>query len=87
MATIPTVEITGPAGRLIINEVDLSSYRARGYRLMTEPAPVESQNDVPLEKMLVSELKETANQMALDVSGMTKSEMVKAIRSAHDELK
>jgi len=37
--SLPTVEVIGPAGRLIINESNLPQYRTRGYRLMDEPAP------------------------------------------------
>lgn len=37
--SLPTVEVIGPAGRLIINESDLSQYRTRGYRLINESAP------------------------------------------------
>lgn len=41
--SLPTVEIVGPGGRLVINESDLEAYRARGYHLCSEPttAPVE----------------------------------------------
>jgi len=37
MAQITTVEVVGPAGRIVINEEDLARYRAMGYRLPDEP--------------------------------------------------
>lgn len=33
---VETVEVKGPAGRVVINKSDLSAYQARGYRLLCE---------------------------------------------------
>ena len=41
---IPTVAIEGPKGRLVINQCDLSVWRAKGYRLEGEAVP-EPQGD------------------------------------------
>lgn len=38
--TLKTVEVEGPAGRIVINEKDLPDYKERGYDLVKEePAP------------------------------------------------
>lgn len=34
METVPTVEVTGPAGNVIINESDLLAYTQRGYKIL-----------------------------------------------------
>jgi hypothetical protein len=31
-----TIEVEGPAGRIVINKHDLASYQERGYKLATE---------------------------------------------------
>lgn len=35
---VPTVEVIGAAGRIVINASDLGSYKGRGYKLATEVA-------------------------------------------------
>lgn len=37
--TLKTVEVEGPAGRIVINEKDLSDYKERGYDLVKEEEP------------------------------------------------
>lgn len=36
---LKTVEVEGPAGRIVINEKDLSDYKERGYDLVKEEEP------------------------------------------------
>ena len=39
MSNLPVIAVIGPAGRLVINEVELNDYRSRGYRPESEPEP------------------------------------------------
>ena len=57
-SVIPTVEIIGPKGRLVVNKDDLDTWRKKGYRLLTEPEhkeafPIASPSSPPLPKKIV----------------------------------
>jgi hypothetical protein len=36
MTSVPTIEVKGPAGKIVINAADLDKYRAKGYRPVEE---------------------------------------------------
>ena len=49
MAVIPTTEIVGPEGTLVINTVDLPEWKAKGYKTLEEHKQAASE-DVPKKK-------------------------------------
>jgi len=88
----PTVEVLGPAGKIVIDEGDLEAYRARGYQVSGEQASgtesgnegsadTETQESVCLADLTVPELKEKAAALGIEgYANMKKAELVEQIQ-------
>lgn len=93
---IPTVEITGgPAGRLVINQSQLSEYEAKGYHVVDGANPQNQSADdgndndsshAPVDnfdEMTIDQLKEYAQSNDIDLSGITlKADIIQAVRNS-----
>jgi len=45
MGTVKTIEVVGPAGRVVIAESDLPAWKRRGYKLKEQQLPENDSND------------------------------------------
>ncbi len=59
MAKIGTVEIVGPAGRVVVNESDLKEWQDKGYKLLDDKGD-EAEEGIELSDMTVAQLKQFA---------------------------
>lgn len=83
---IPTVEMTGKAGRLIVNADDTERFEKKGYRVVSGKA-AEKRAEVPsleaeLKRLTVAELEEYVEKNGIDMDlddFSKKSEKIAAI--------
>lgn len=91
MTSIPIIEMTGPAGRRIINEVDREMWERKGYKVIgSEPAKTDDggsktagDKGSELGNMTIVKLKAFAKEKNIDLGNSTKkADIVAAIEAA-----
>lgn len=89
MTSIPIIEMTGPAGRRIINEVDREMWERKGYKVIgSEPAKTDdggskTDNEGSSANITVAELRKIAAEKGIDLGKVTKkAEILVIIKKA-----
>jgi len=86
MASLPTIEMVGPAGRRIVNESDRKMWEQKGYKVVgSEPAKTGDEGS-GLGDMTIAKLKAYAEEKNIDLGDATKkADIVAAIEAAESE--
>jgi predicted class III extradiol MEMO1 family dioxygenase len=83
MTSVPTIEVKGPAGKIVINAADLDKYRAKGYRPVEETGQESKAEGKALDDMKIDELKKYAADNNIDIEGIKlKPDILAAIKEA-----
>lgn len=79
MRLLKTVEMKGPAGRIIVNEDDVEQWKRNGFALIEPKGAAKADG---LDEMTVPQLRDIATKNGVNLEGLSKkNDIVKAIRA------